>query len=734
MQFLSTLNENPAKVNLQPSGITALLVAPTSSGKTTVTVQFATYGAARILRLAIGDSSSTITDRQLVYTSALKDHIIVSVKPKSPFVPLPEFTSRITSKLVERLIHTNKKLRTIDVSEIEAEVQKDLDRAFNKAMNTHAEYSLLEKDVVENAVNSLTTPVASFLKKYGIEIYNHAANGLDVNEATKNSKKLREAIKAKLLQFIHDNDDIQMILDQVYSQLNDSLDRYFHSYFDPEKKSGDGYFFKIIDLNVLPADREFIQAFFSNNNVHKGARLSIEVLCEEIIIHVPMNDNLVEMILANKMARSKNTLNRSVFEDFNREHVSITLLDTQGMFHAATDEELEADRLRQMLYNTRYDALIFLTPMSGNSNDAKFQTLLTHELSKYKKNVPVFFLCNKADEYADKLRKEDTTSSSDTLDDLFGISEPASQLSVLNRVLNKAEENTQPYIKALDERDQGKAIVLPVMFKDPVHQQDKEDLYRCGSDSVIKTMVDTIEESLLQAATFIQFKYHNDMGSSQRPFEVNQNKLVQYLLESWTKVETNNQVKKPALENIYHNLGRRPQGNGFNALVVRLKRGEGWDSNIRADYYINHDSFHIRFPANLANLVSPEFLAKLVYEAIDFHGKFEDSDLTKIFSPINHYFMWGKNRFVSDVLYQQTFAKAWSRYYSNTAVFNEFLKESEQLFLITPEQLSIYADHLPFDNQEPPAGTEVLHKIVTALQRQLEAALSFLFNMHVYKQ
>lgn len=84
----------------------------------------------------------------------------------------------------------------------------------------------------------------------------------------------------------------------------------------------------------------------------------------------------------------------------------------------------------------------------------------------------------------------------------------------------------------------------------------------------------------------------------------------QILHETWLKQETNNQVKKPAIDNVDQNVGLRPHGNGFNALVVRLKRGEGWDSNIRVDYFKHHDSFHVRFPANLANLLSAELIAK----------------------------------------------------------------------------------------------------------------------------
>ncbi len=166
--------------------------------------------------------------------------------------------------------------------------------------------------------------------------------------------------------------------------------------------------------------------------------------------------------------------------------------------------------------------------------------------------------------------------------------------------------------------------------------------------------------------------------------------------------------------------------------MVRLKRGEGWDSNIRVDYFKHHDSFHVRFPANLANLLSAELIAKLANSAVDYYGKFDDEGMDKFITSVIQYFTWGKYLFVADVLYHQTFTKAWSTNYSNKDVFNAFLKQSERIFQVAPEQFDVYADLLPSEDHSS-VGTEGLHKLVVALQRQLEEGLSLVFNMNVYK-
>ncbi|WP_151736717.1 hypothetical protein [Paenibacillus tengchongensis] len=725
MKFLKTLQDDPSKVKLRPSGVTALLVAPTASGKTTVTAQFATYGAARLLNLTIGEGSSTIVDRQLVYTSALEHHMIVSVKPKTPYVPLPEFIARITSRLVDKLATYQRKLRMIDVSEIESEVEDDLERAFNNTMNTQAEYSLLPVEDRLQVVRELTGPIAGFLKSKGLEIFNHAANSLDVDEAPKNSMKLRDAIKTKLHSFIQSDLQIQQVIDKVYTRLNESLDHYFHSFFDKENKSADDYYFKIIDVNTPSTHKEFILAFFSNNNIQKGSKLSLEVLCDEIVIHLPMKETIVEAIQEDKVRRQT----RSVYEDFNQNSISLTLVDTQGLFHLASDEQMEQDRLRHMLYSTRYDALICLTPMHGNPNGTKFEIQMSQEMAKYKKNVPVFFLCNKVDEYADKLQKDNSTASN-ALDDLFNDDKPeTNQIDILKSVISRAEEQTKSITLALKDRKQGNVCVLPVMFKDPVNQLDRDSLDpHFGALAVVNNIVQKIADNLAQAASFIKFTYHSNVGWSQRPFEVNTKMLVQCLRDTWSKAETNNQVKRPALENIEHNQGRNPHGNGFNALVIRLKRGEGWDSNILEGYFKNHHSFHVRFPANLSNIISAELIAQLANAAVEYNGEIDGKD--KFISHIIEFFKEAQLQFVADILYHQIFANLLSTYYSNYNVFQGFLNQSEPLFQLTPEQFSVYAES--YDGQQLPNGTEYVHKLVTALQRQMENALSLVFNRFVY--
>lgn len=726
MKLLSNLRVDPSNVTLRPSGVTALLVAPTSSGKTMTTVQFTTYGAARIQYLMIGDGSATIVDRQMVYTSSLEHHMIVCVKPKDPYVGLPEFTTRITAKLVDRLTTYQRKLRTIDVSEIEAEVEQDLERVFNNTLNTKAEYSLLPEGDRRHAVRELKGPIADFLKAKGLEIFNHASNSIDVDEASKNSNKLKDAIKSKLQDFIKFDKGIQNALRQVYSSLNDALDCYFHSFFPDTALSGDGYYFYIIDVDSPSSHKDFIKAFFSNNNIQKGNSLSLEVLCDEIVIYLPIKESVKQAILADKVRRQAE---RSVYEDFNQD-ITFTLIDTQGLFHVAADEQMEQDRLRYLLYGTRYDALVCLTPMHGNPNATKFEIQMSQEMAKYKKNVPVFFLCNKTDEYADKLQK-DQEASSNSFEDLFNDNKPEiGSIDIYQCVMRRADEQTRSITDALQDRKQGNVYLLPAMFKDPVNQSDKDLLApHFGAEAVLGSIIQKISDNLALSESFIKFTYHSNKRMRQQPFEVNTEKLVHLFLNAWLRPETNSQVIQPAIANIYHNEGRNPHGNGFNALGVRLKRGEGWDSNIREDYFKNHQSFHVQFPANLRNLASPTLIAQLAEGAVDYYGDFNGGH-DKIVS--HSILFFNSLQYVADVLYHQIFMKHWRTLYTNNEVFQEFLRESKMIFYITQDQLHAYADYIATNGDELPVGTEHVHMLVTALQRQLENTLSAVFNRFVY--
>ncbi|EST52183.1 hypothetical protein T458_24555 [Brevibacillus panacihumi W25] len=725
MKLIDKLIQAPSQVTLRPNGITALLFAPTASGKTTATAQFTTEEAARILRLTIGEGSSTIINRHLVFTNEIDNHIVVSVKPKTPYVSLSEFIHLVTSRMAGKISSYHKKLHTMDISDLESEVKKDLQIVFTNTINTKAQYSLASEEQRLIAVRLLCRPLATFLKTYGFEIFNHASNSLDANEAKKSSKKLKEAIDDKMLSFIESDPQVQDVLSQVYLQLNESLDQYFHSFFAKSDLSFDGYYFYIIDVNTPSLHKDFILAFFSNNNIQQGKKLSVEVLCDEIVIHLPMSKPVREAIEADKI----NHPVRSVYENLNG-YYNFTLIDTQGLYHSSADENTEQERLENMLYRARYDALICLTPMHGNPNGTKFEIQLSQELTKFKKGAPVLLLCNKADEYADNLQKE--KHSLNSIDDLFGDGPVKNSKDIQVEVLERAEQQTLSIKEALNQRKQGNAYVLPAMFKEPVSMQDKQSLTPLfGVDAVVKKIINVISENQGNAENFIKFRLSNNLSWTKQPSDVNTEKVFQCLRNVWEEAETKKQVIDPAVQNIAHNQGRRPQGNGFNALVRRLKIGEGWDSNIDRNYYKHFDSFHVRYPANLANLISASFIARLTESAVDYNGVFETEEDKKRFVTTVIQQLVSED-FAADVLYYQILSNLMKTAYTRQSIFDGLLAESLKLFHIDQTQFDMYAKFITNVEQEVPSEVEHVNMLVTALQRQMETALSLVFNKYTY--
>lgn len=726
MKILSNLLDNPCEMEHAPSGITALLLAPTASGKTTVASKLTTDRPAMVVGLGIGEGGSTIQARRVVYSNALEQHIVVSVKQKKPYVSLLDFIQLVTSRMAVRISNYYKKLHNMDEAELKTDIENDLKIIFTNTINTKAQYNLLSEEQRFKAVELLSQPFAVFLKNNGFEIYNHASNSLDVNEAKKYSKKLKEAINDKIHSFIQSDSKTSTVLNEVYSQLNESLDEYFFSFFDINNISKDGYYFYIIDVNSLTSHKDFITAFFSNNNIQQGKQLSLEVLCEDIVIHLPMSQTVIDAIMVDKAKHKV----RSVFEDVNG-YFNFTLIDTRGLYHAAADEDIEQDHLEKLLYHTRYDAIICLTPMHGNANGTKFEIQMTNELSKFKKNVPVVLLCNKADEYADSLQKGSGGSS---LSDLFGEDVDTDTKNVCDEVMERAEKQTQSIEEALNHRKQGKVFILPAMFKDPVSEQDRNSLVpRYGENAVVRNIIDLISENQENTGGFIKFNLSTSENTSwtKHPAEVNEHHLFQLLNGIWCTLETKKQVKDPAIENIAHNQGRRPQGNGFNALVRRLQLGEGWDSNIKEYHYKNHDSFHVQFPSNLANLISPALISQLVESAVDYYGDFENTDHNKRFVTmvIKHFV---SKEFVSDVLYHQIFSKLMKILYTNQSLFDGLLSQTKSLFQLEQSQFDSYSLYLKKVLKEVPEDAKYVHILVIAIKDQLEIALSHAFNKHVY--
>lgn len=120
-------------------------------------------------------------------------------------------------------------------------------------------------------------------------------------EVKENSKKFLSAIQQEVERTMDmQSEEFKIDLWSIWKDLNDGLAKVFFSYFNEADISNDGYFYKEIMLDK--PDTEFISAMFTANNMQAGQRLSLEVLCSEIVIYVPMHKGFAKMIEADSNA------------------------------------------------------------------------------------------------------------------------------------------------------------------------------------------------------------------------------------------------------------------------------------------------------------------------------------------------------------------------------------------------------------------------------------------------
>ncbi|MFP3588942.1 hypothetical protein SCB29_35895, partial [Paraburkholderia sp. SIMBA_055] len=106
----------------------------------------------------------------------------------------------------------------------------------------------------------------------------------------------------------------------------------------------------------------FIEAMFSNNNLSNGKRLSIEVLCSDVVIYAPMNGETIRLIRENPgMERVLQGMDGSL---------SLGIRDTRGMYHESADQKKELDHLQELIYDRSYDALMLVCPVFGDNNQS----------------------------------------------------------------------------------------------------------------------------------------------------------------------------------------------------------------------------------------------------------------------------------------------------------------------------------------------------------------------------
>lgn len=651
------------------------LLGGTGNGKTEVGTVPADQKARKILIEGVGSTNSTLTERLMVFTTEYSDKIVVAVKHDENAFSRNLFTE-IISKAIAKVVKDLGKVVTTIVGKDGEILEEALKEQLSKRNNVKAILSLLTEEQKYAFVNDIVDLYHRYdLHQYNYNIYNTVKNEMAEVEVKENSKKFMSAIQQEVERTMDlQSDSFKQDLWNIWESLNGDLGKVFFAHFYEQKISSDGYYYKEIMLDA--PDTDFINAMFTANNMQAGQRLSLEVLCSEIVIYVPMNKVFSKLI-------EDNPLTSKVFRDSNNNIVFATL-DTRGLYHSDNTDDENVDYCSELLYKGDVDAIAMVVPLEGDTNEKKIGELYRDALKNFNKQIPVFMIHNKLDLFVASLQKMDFDDplSVDAFDEKE-FTETDLCESIADRMMELNEDLKAAQVKA-KKRMPIKSLAcylkrdasFPAAF---VKKYNVLETYRI----ILEDMAKSLEESAYK------IKFEPKEGEIPTPV-VDRKRLAELIHVHVTDNSTDKKVFTPGMSDIALSLGKTPHGNAYNALRRRLKNGDGYTSNIDEAYFYNCKSFSVNFTANLRNFASPEFIHSVVFQALRIEGvkRTQEAD-EKYMKTVETYV--NPKELVSLLLFYKAIQDAEKEAFSFKSKFQNFLKNSMLYFNLTKIDEETYA-------------------------------------------
>lgn len=681
-------------------GPTYILSGSTEAGKTTFVSKLVTQKARRLIRLMIGEGSSTITDKTFVLSedSVFKDVIRLVAKPKKQALSRFHFDKKVTeviSLLAKQASKQNVKKKVT--------AKYLLGERFLKGENHIALLSLIDKEG-EEWLDSIANTIESINKETLIQIYDIAKSQLDSTKKS-NSKK-NESIDNKLNEVVTtfldgrlilvNTNDIGKDLTTHFIQVNDFLLKRALDYFGTTEVTKDGYL--VLDLDITDENnkvtKEKLGNFFSNNA--NDMNLSIEVLYSEIVVYVGINQGLLKQLGAS----TESLKNRNGM-------VEIGLLDTMGAYHKQFSDEAETkEYFNNLLKGRSVEGMIMLIPLSTGANDKKFLALAKDFLSNFPFDLNVVLINNKVDsviqQFVSQWKSEDDDAFSENPSDDSKPSEEEMQ-GYLKSKLRVFEE----LIQTVKDNGNGRAKIIG-HYVTSFTENDIKVTYvgkiRNFSDVAVNMFKSF--SALLKHIEKISVKLDADFGTD-ISLKINQNVLEEELLDV-----LEDKMFTSVNENAKKHIGIVPNGNGFNALVRQLKRGEGHNSDIDLNWYVNVTSFNITFPGTIKNSINDNLneIWLGIYRSLDFEGiveidsKLKEKLFIKLLDKID------VRQIVIQAVYEKTYTPILTLpLFSFEAKFQNYMEVAKQK-LGNPKDVEVYAYGVEHELQR--AFKEMLDKDV----------------------
>lgn len=667
--------------NLRPHVRTMEFLGGTGDGKTETATVPAEPKARKILLKGVGQTNSTLRERLLVYTAdpEFKDKIVVCVTLGNDILSRSLFTELMV-KAWAKLIKDSGKSATSCVGCDEEQLAEILYDEMAKKNNVKAIFSFLSVEEKNEFINSLVTLYTAYkLHENNYAIYNTVKNSLPETETKATSKKFLAGIQSEVgRQLDMMSDAFKADLWEEWGKVNTKLKDVFFRYFDEESKSEDGYFYKEIILDS--PDEEFISAMFTSNDLQGGERLSLEVMCEEINIYVPMNP-----IIEKKLW--KVDVNRVFSDSFGNKVFGV--LDTRGLYHADNTEDENADYCTELVFRGDIDALVMVVPLFGDSNEKKISELYKDVIKNFNKQIPVIMLHNKVDLFVDSLNKDSFDDDPLSMD--MGTGEELSVEEIdeaIDRRENELIEDLQGVQSKVRKNFQIKS--LSCYLKRDKHMQDelvqKYNVIHAYSQ-IFCDMADYLKDSAYKITLIV--KPGEDIAPT-----IDDAVFTAAIHCHVKEPGTDKKVFTPGMSDLALSIGKTPHGNAYHALSRRLKMGDGYTSNIDESYFYNCNSFSINFTANMRNFATPELIHKLVYSTVRVNGgKFQNQEEQEKFIKIVENNVNPK-KLVSALLFYSAIQDAEKTAFSFKGKFQNFLQNSMQYFNISMIDEAQYTEAL----------------------------------------
>lgn len=653
--------------SLKPHAYTLELMGGTGDGKTEIATVYATKEARRILLNCVGRTNSTLKERLLVYSEEYTDKMVVATKFGDDVFERGLFIDMI-SQAWAKVIKSQGKVSSSINGKDEEELKQYLFGEINGKNNARAILSFLTEEQKRQFVENTIVVYHNYeLHKYNFEVYNTVKNNLADTEVKENSAKFLAGIKSEAERVLdNQSEEFSIRIWEVWKNVNRQLREVFFTYFEEECRSDDGYYYKEISLEN--PDDKFIAAMFTANDVQKGQKLSLEVLCSEIIIYIPLSNVVAKMIKENPKAQN-------VFRD-SQDNIVFAVLDTRGLYHSDNSEADNTDYLSDLLYHGEADALLMVVPLFGDLNEKKISELYKEAFKNFNKQIPVFMIHNKLDLFVDSLNKE--SFDDDPLSMEMDGGKELSANDIIQKIYDRELELREELQKVQGKARKNLEIKSLSCYLKRDNTMQPELVKRFNIINALSSIFNDTADYLKEAAVKIPLVVTNS-DYDEVSIVIDEETLVKLVQDQISKESTDKKVFTPGLQDLSLSIGITPHGNSYNALRRRLKNGDGYTSNIMESYFYECRSFSINFTANMRNFVSKELIDEVVSQTIKIQGgELAQEDQNKFLEivkkNVNPY------NLVSLLLYHNAMLEAEKTAFSFRTKFQNFLQNSKAYF------------------------------------------------------